>query len=143
MRYRRKVHNKQDADDVLYDQALDETGTVATATLSDSDDDSVFGNIDIQQQFKEIEGIKDELLTVHGVAPGRKAEGVSRLVMENANGFNTTISENEKLEKAKEINDELEADIVAYTEHRINSKHKHNRNGLSQMFRGGGRKFGQ
>lgn len=76
LRYRRKVHNKQDADDVLYDQALDETGTVATATLSDSDDDSVFGNIDIQQQFKEIEGIKDELLTVHGVAPGRKAEGV-------------------------------------------------------------------
>jgi len=58
-------------------------------------------------------------------------------VLENANGFNTTISENEKLEKAKEINDELEADIVAYTEHRINSKHKHNRNGLSQMFRGG------
>ena len=137
LRYRRKVHNKQDADDVLYDQALDETGTVATATLSDSDDDSVFGKIDIQQQFREIEGIKDELLTVHGVAPGRKAEGVSRLVMENVNGFNTTIGENEKLAKAKEINDELEADIIAYTEHRINSKHKLNRNGLSQMFQGG------
>ena len=134
LRYRWKFHNKQDADDVLYDQALDETGTVSTATLFDSEDDLIFGNIDIQQRFKEIEGINDELLTVHGVTPGRKAEGVTRLVMENVNGFNTTISENEKLAKAKEINDELEADIVAYTEHRINRKHKHNRNGFSQMF---------
>ena len=74
---------------------------------------------------------------MHGVAPGKKLEGIARLVMENANGFNTIIRENEKLSKAKEIIDELEADVVAYAEHRINFRHKQNRNGLSQMFRGG------
>ena len=42
-----------------------------------------------------------------------------------------------KIEKAKEIIDELEADVVAYSEHRLNYKHKHNRNRFSQMFRGG------
>ena len=39
--------------------------------------------------------------------------------------------------KAKELIDDLEADIVAYNEHRLNLMHKQNRNGFSQMFRGG------
>ena len=31
----------------------------------------------------------------------------------------------------------MEADVVAYSEHRLNCKHKDNRNGFSQMFRNG------
>ena len=37
LRYHRKVHNKHDADEILYEQALDETGMVATADLSASE----------------------------------------------------------------------------------------------------------
>ena len=45
-------------------------------------------------------------------------------------------SSNEKLDKAKEIINDLEADLVAYNEHRINLRHKENQNGLSKMFTG-------
>ena len=135
-RYRRKGQQLVDADQRLMDQAIDETGTVDTTLLSDSDDDSTQNTL-AEHEFLREKGIADELLNVHGVAPSRKPEGVSRLIFENPNGFSTTISGNEKLEKAKEISDELEADIVGYSETRINGRHKQNVNGLSQMFRGG------
>ena len=86
---------------------------------------------------EEIQGISDDLLNVHGISPGAKLDGVTRLIYENPNGFNTRISGNEKLEKAKELIDELEADVVAYSEHKINSAHKENVNGMGQMFNGG------
>ena len=38
---------------------------------------------------------------------------MTRLIYENPDGFNTRISGDEKLEKAKELIDELEADVVA------------------------------
>jgi hypothetical protein len=62
---------------------------------------------------------------------------VTRLLYENPDGFNTRLSNNAKLDKSKELIDDLEADIVAFSEHRINLQHKDNRNGLSQMFCGG------
>ena len=57
--------------------------------------------------------------------------------MENINGLTTNISKNEKLDKAKEIIDELEADLVVHTEHKVNSKNKDNRNGFWQMSQDG------
>ena len=33
--------------------------------------------------------------------------------------------------------DELEADLVVLSEHRVNCHHKHNRNGFQKMFQGG------
>ena len=51
---------------------------------------------------------------MHGIAPRKKGEGATRVIYENTNGFNLRITRNEKLEKAKEIIDETEADIVAY-----------------------------
>ena len=87
--------------------------------------------------MREYRGVSHEVLQVHGVAPGKKPDGCSRLLMENPNGFNTCMKDNEKLEKAKEIIDELEADVVAYSEHRINCRHKLNKNGMAQMFKGG------
>ena len=35
-----------------------------------------------------------------------------------------------ELDKAKEIINELEADIVGFSEHKINSKHRDNMNGM-------------
>ena len=71
---------------------------------------------------------------MHGVALGSKAEGVCRVVYENLNGLNSRLSENEKLEKARQINHDLEVDIACYNEHRLNLSHKDNRNGFSQLF---------
>ena len=53
---------------------------------------------------------------------------MTRLIYENPNGFDSRITCNEKIEKAKENVDELEADVVAYSEHRLNFKHKDNIN---------------
>ena len=52
--------------------------------------------------------ISEELLRVHVIAPGKKPDEVTRIIYENANSFNTRISGNEKMEKAKEVIDKLE-----------------------------------
>ena len=78
--------------------------------------------------------ISQELLRLHGIAPGNKPEGFTRTIYENANSFNTIISGNEKVEKAKEVIDELEADVVCYNDHRVNMKHKENYNVFNKLF---------
>jgi len=60
-----------------------------------------------------------------------------RLIYENVNGLQNRLSGNEKVERAKEIHDELEVDIAAYCEHQLNMKHKKNCNGFNQLFKGG------
>ncbi len=40
-RYWRQCHNRQHEDKALFSRALDETGTVNTALLTDSDNDSI------------------------------------------------------------------------------------------------------
>ena len=49
--------------------------------------------------------IAKELLRVRGIAPGNKPDGVTRIIYENSNIFNTRISGNEKVEKPKEVID--------------------------------------
>jgi hypothetical protein len=56
----------------------------------------------------EASGVDEEILKVHGVAPGSKAAGVIRLIYKNLNGLNSTMSDNEKLEKAKQLIHDLE-----------------------------------
>lgn len=68
------------------------------------------------------------------VAPGRKVEVLPRLVYENYDGMPNNIRRNTKLEKVKEIIDDLEADTVMYNEHKINYSRKLNINRMSQMF---------
>ncbi len=78
------------------------------------------------------------LLEVHGLPPGRKSDGVTRLIYENLNGLQSTMSKtNGKLEKARQVIDNLQVDIVCYNEHCQNLQHKANRNGFQQMFNGG------
>eukprot|EP00956_Cyclotella_meneghiniana_P008525 scaffold11544_cov40-Cyclotella_meneghiniana.AAC.1 len=120
---------------------LDETGTVDTSGLSDDDsieEDSEDPRSSLEKEILEVRQVDEELLQVHGVAPGSKQDGVCRLVYyENLNGLNSRLSQNEKLEKAKQINHDLSVDIACYNEHRLNLMHKDNRNGFSQLFRGG------
>jgi hypothetical protein len=47
------------------------------------------------------------------VAPASKPEGVIRLFYKNVNGISNKLSNNDKVEKAKEIIDKLEVNIVA------------------------------
>ena len=67
---------------------------------------------------------------MHGISPGKKGESFTRVIYENPNGFNSRISRNENLEKAKNIIDDLEVDVVAYSEHRLNCNNNDNRNGF-------------
>ncbi len=110
---------------------LDETGTIDTFGL-------LLSQEEIQQQEEiDIRGVSEEVLQVHGVLSGRKEEGITRLLYKNANGIHNRLGGNAKLDKAKDLINELEADIVAYNEHRQNLQHKDNRNGWNQLFRGG------
>ena len=81
-------------------------------------------------------GVLEEVLRIHGTAPASKPEGVIRLIYENANGISNKMSNNEKVEKAKEIMNDLEVDIVAYSDHRLNMRDRQNVNGFGQLFNG-------
>jgi hypothetical protein len=82
--------------------------------------------------------VSDYLLEVHGVPPGRKGEGITRLIHENLNKLQSRLlSKNKKLEKACQVIDNLQADVICYNEYQQNLWHKLNRNGFQQMFNGG------
>ena len=90
---------------------MGETGTVETLALICENDIE-------QQEISEIRNIAipSEVLEVHGYAPSTKAKakGTVRLIYKNVNGFQNRLSDNAKVERAKEIHDELEVDIVVY-----------------------------
>ena len=90
-----------------------------------------------ETELEEVRWVDDYLLKVHGVAPGKKEDGIVRLMYENLNGLKSTLSGNDKLENSRQIIDDMEEDIVAYCEHRQNLRHKQNKNGFRQMFNGG------
>jgi hypothetical protein len=45
-----------------------------------------------EQLIKEIRGVSEYLLEVHGLPPGRKGDGVTRLICENLNGLQSSMS---------------------------------------------------
>ena len=58
--------------------------------------------VEVEEQLgKEIRGVSEYLLEVHGLPLGRKGDGVTRLIYDNLNGLQSTMSsKNGKLEKA-------------------------------------------
>ena len=143
LHYCRKDQAQVDMDEASYNEAIDETGTILLEGLLDLTEDTTREKPIVTQaiaaalEHEEIKGVSNDLLKVHVIAPGRKPEGVTRLIYENPDGFKTIISNNDNIDKANEVIDELGADIVAYAEHQINVAHKENVNGMSQMFNGG------
>ena len=135
----RNVGTSKDVDDHLVSWALDETGTL-DVTIFDKSKENV-EELERTERMERIRvseaGIPDDVLKVHGSAPKSKGEGITRLIYENVNGLNNRLCDNEDVEKAKEIHDFLEVDIVAYNEHRLNMAHKSNVNGFNQLFKGG------
>ena len=142
LRYRYRGNWKEARREDSEGDVIDETGTVSTASLtddeSDEDGEPRLSLPEIrQQEMIATLGVQEEVLTVHGVAPGTKADGVVRLIYENLDGLSNTISGNEKLEKEKGIIDDLEADLACFNEHNQILLHKDNKNGYSQLFKGG------
>jgi hypothetical protein len=56
------------------------------------------------------------LLDVHGLPPGWKGECVTRAIYENLNGLQSLLSKNEKLDKAQQIINDLQTNVVCYNE---------------------------
>ncbi len=126
-------------DDNLVSWALNETGMVDVSFLCPSNENTKQIAIVKQQERNRVLelGVLEEVLQIHGVAPARKVEGVIRLIYKNVNGISNKLSNNDKVEKAKEIINDLEVDIVAYNKHQLNMQDRHNVNGFSQLFKGG------
>ena len=90
-----------------------------------------------EEQEAVLQQVGTGVLHTHGEDPGPKKEGIIRLIYENVNGIHRGPTGNKKIEKARNLHDELEVDIVAYNEHRINFKHKRNNINLTEIFKGG------
>jgi hypothetical protein len=135
LRYQNSKSFEELEDKHLLDEAINETGTVPRPNAG-GDKES---RINVEEQLrKEIREVLDYLLKVHGVPPGQKGEGTMRLIYKNLNGLQSTLLiKNEKLEKARRVIDDLQADVVCYNKHRQNLRHKANKNGFCQMFNGG------
>jgi hypothetical protein len=101
--------------DNLVSWALDETGMVDTSLLCNSNENTEQIALTEQQERNRVMklGVLEEVLWIHGVMPASKPEGVTRLIYENANGISIKMCNNGKVEEAKEIIDDLEADIIA------------------------------
>ncbi len=129
----------QSEEDWLLAWTLDKTGTINTLQfLSVQEKRERYVLIEQQERNRVREfGLLDKVLRVNGVAPASKGEGIICLMYEDMNGISNTMSNNNKLEKAKEIHDELEVNIAAYNKHRLNLRHCFNENGFNQMFKGG------
>ncbi len=59
-----------------------------------------------------------------------------QLVYENVNGLSNNLSNNKKVGRAKEIHDNLEVNIAAYSKHRLNMGHRRNVNGANSSREG-------
>ena len=89
LRHRRRGQLQVDMDEVLYKNALDKTGTVSTAGLSDSDAEDRNTTTTEYTERVEINGVSNKLLELHGISPGKKPDGVTGLIYENPNEFNS------------------------------------------------------
>jgi hypothetical protein len=47
----------------------------------------------------EAREINEHLLRAHGIPPGKKTDGILRLIYENLNGINSRLSNSDKLDK--------------------------------------------
>jgi hypothetical protein len=104
------------------------------------------GAADIEEEEKEttkadkhqkvMEVVNKGLMQVHGSAPNSKQDGIFWIMCKNANGLNNRISGNNKIAKALDIKDKPDIDYLMYCKHRLNLRHKDNKNNFKQSSRG-------
>jgi hypothetical protein len=127
------------ADDLLTSWAINKTGTVDASLFHSTKENEKQRSATEQQERRRVREavVSDDVLRIHGMALGSKGGGITRLIYENVNGLSNRITDNVKLERAKDLHDELEVDIAAYNEHRLNMAHRQNINEFNQLFKGG------
>ncbi len=134
IRYQNSQTYEELKDERLLNEVIVETGMVPCA----SEGGGKKSRLKVGKQVKKIRGVSEYLLEVHGSAPGRKKEGVTRLMYENLYGLQSTLSnKNKKLEKAWRVINDLQAKIVCYNKHWQNLRHKSNWNRFWHIFNGG------
>ena len=120
--YSNRDVNRSEVDSLVL-WAINEMGTVDKFFICDtSSNNERIALAEQQERLRVAElGVLEEVLRVHSIALlGGNPEGFIRLIYKNVNGINNQISNNDKVEKAKELIDDLEADVVAYNKHRLN-----------------------
>lgn len=118
-------------DNALFQEALSISGHHNQATASN---DSPTDSIEILDYIHQ----NNDLFQPIGIKPGSKGAGLTRLYYENLNGIQARITDNTKRERIMEIIDEMEVDLLAFNEHKINFLHAENRrHGLGTIFNGG------
>ena len=75
--------------------------------LSDTESENDNNEINVTEQEirwkerEELKGVDEYLLKVHGREPGRKVEGVTRLLYENRNGLNNRLCWEQEAKQSK------------------------------------------
>jgi hypothetical protein len=89
LRYQNSRTYKELEDEQLLNEAIDETGMIPCSGKRGDE----MNWVEVAEQLKkEIMGVLEYLLEVHGLPPGRKGGGVTRLIYENLNGLQSTMS---------------------------------------------------
>jgi hypothetical protein len=83
---------------------------------------------------EQLRQLRKNSYRVNGTAPNTKQQGIFRILGENCNGFNNRIGGNNKIAKAMDIKEDLDIDCLLYCKHRLNFRHKDNKNDRKQMF---------
>jgi hypothetical protein len=96
------------------------------------EDEKEANRLDEYQQV--MEAVNKGLMQMHGITPNNKQDGVFWIMCKNANGFNNMINGNAKIAKALDIKDDLKIDCLMYCKHRLNLRHKDNKNNFKQIF---------
>jgi hypothetical protein len=106
---------------------------VSNKSTDEEADNTARGTRDNENK-RAMEAVEEGLLQVHGTAPNTKQQGIFRILGENCNGFNNRIGGNNKIAKTMDIKEDLDIDCLLYCKHRLNFRHKDNKNDLKQMF---------
>jgi hypothetical protein len=86
-------------------------------------------------EHEAVKEARDEgLLQLHGTPPNSKQDRIFRILCKNPNSLNNQITGNQKLEKAIDIKDEFDMDGLLFCKHRLNYRHRDNKNNFKQMF---------
>ncbi len=120
----------------LHDEDIDKiiNEMKANGGTIDDDTDREAANASNDENRRVMAAVEAGLLQTHGIAPNSKQQGIFRIMGENCNRFNNRIGGNHKLAKAMDIKKDLDIDCLLYCEHRLNFRHKDNKNDLKQMF---------